>query len=158
MSARRKIIWYLIIAGYSLFIVLNILYYGIQYFVVMNKEYSQHWQYGYKEAVAYTESVKDAYQTIVVSTGLEQSYMFFLFYTAYDPALYLMHGGTKSGSFAEQQNQFDVYKFRPLDWEHEQFDGKTLYVGSPSEIPHGNNAHITFLDGSAAIEIKDRKD
>jgi prepilin-type processing-associated H-X9-DG protein len=84
--------------------------------------------------------------------------MFFLFYTKFDPATYLKNGGTKSGGFAENRNAFDKYIFRPLDWKNENFDGKTLYVGSPSEMPHGNNAHITFLDGKPAIEIKDRMD
>ena len=137
---------------------LNIAYYLIMYFSVMNREYSEHWQYGMKEAVEYTESVKDKYQKIVVSTRLEQSYMFYLFYLKYDPKKYLAQGGTKSGSFEEEHNGFDKYEFRLLFWNSEVFDGKTLYVGSSIEIPHGNNAHITFLDGTSAIEIKDRKD
>lgn len=136
----------------------TIAYYFGMYFLVMNREYSEYWQYGYKEAVAYTESVKNNYDTVVVSTGLEQSYMFYLFYTKFDPVKYLQTGGTKSGGFAENRNAFDKYIFRPLDWNNEHFDGRTLYVGSPSEIPHGNNAHITFLNGIPAIEIKDRKD
>jgi hypothetical protein len=142
----------------SSLITMNIAYYLAQYFVVMNREYSEYWQYGYKEAVAYTESVKNSYDKIVVSTGLEQSYMFYLFYTQYDPNKYLSGGGTKSGGFAENRNSFGKYVFRPLDWKNETFDGKTLYVGSPSEMPHGNNMHVTFLNGAPAIEIKDRLD
>jgi len=138
------------------FVFFNVSYYVVQYFVVMNREYSEFWQYGYKETVRYTESVKGNYEKVVVSTGLEQSYIFFLFYTKYDPVKYLSQGGTKSGSFAESRNSFDTYLFRPLDWKNEIFDGKTLYVGFPTEMPHGNNAHILFLDGSPAIEIKDK--
>jgi 4-amino-4-deoxy-L-arabinose transferase-like glycosyltransferase len=144
-----------IYVGFMLF---NILYYVVQYFFVMNREYSEYWQYGYKEAVAYTELVKKNYKKVVVSTGLEQSYMFYLFYTKYDPVKYLENGGTKSGSFAERANAFDTYEFRPINWDREVFDGTILYVGSPSEMPHGNNAHIQFLNGKPAIEIKDRKD
>jgi len=140
------------------FAIFNIVYYLFQYFGRTNMEYSKFWQYGYKEAVTYTESVKDTYKKVVVSIGLEQPYMFFLFYMKYDPVKYLDGGGTKSGSFDEQGNAFDKYEFRPLHWQSETFDGSILYVGSSSEIPHGNNAHITFLDGTPAIEIKDRKD
>jgi len=128
------------------------------YFDRTNREYSQYWQYGYKQAIAYTESVKDKYKKIVVSTELEQPYMFYLFFMKYDPVKYLGDGGTKSGSFDERGNAFDKYEFRPLRWNSENFDGSTLYVGRSDEIPHGNNAHITFLDGTSAIEIKDRKD
>jgi hypothetical protein len=143
---------------FSVIVLFNIIYYFVMYFDRTNQEYSKYWQYGYKEAVMYTESVKDNYEKIVVSTNLEQPYMFFLFYTKHDPALYLSQGGTKSGNFAENRNAFDKYIFRPLDWRNENFDGKTLYVGNSIEMPHGNNAHITFLDGTPAIEIKDRMD
>jgi len=102
--------------------------------------------------------VKEKYEKIVVSTNLEQPYMFFLFYTKYDPAAYLAQGGTMSGNFAENRNSFDKYIFRSLDWRNENFNGKTLYVGNSIEMPHGNNAHIMFLDGTPAIEIKDRMD
>jgi len=157
-ESKKRLISRALLFIFFCFGVFNIFYYCVQYFFVMNREYSQHWQYGYKEAVAYTESIKDKYKKVVVSTGLEQSYMFYLFYTTYDPVRYLEGGGTKSGSFAERGNAFDKYEFRPLHWQSEEFDGNTLYVGSPAEIPHGNNAHITFLNGDPAIEIKDRKD
>jgi len=142
----------------SIIILFNFFHYFTLYFVFMNREYSQYWQYGMKEAVEYTESVKDKYKKIVVSTRLEQSYMFYLFYLKYDPKKYLAQGGTKSGGFAEEHNAFDKYEFRWLFWDGETFDGNTLYVGSSIEMPHGNNAHITYLDGTPAIEIKDRKD
>jgi len=158
LSGIKRICVMSIVAIICFFAVCNVLYYLAQYFGRTNKEYSKFWQYGYKEAVLYTESVKDSYSKIVVSTALEQPYMFYLFFLNYDPVRYLENGGTKSGSFDEKGNMFDTYEFRPIDWNKERFDGKTLYVGSPSEMPHGNNAHITFLDGTPAIEIKDRKD
>jgi hypothetical protein len=136
--------------------VFNIVYYFVMYFSVMNREYSEYWQYGYKEAVAYTESMKDKYEKVVVSTGLEQSYMFFLFYTKYDPIKYLAHGGTKSGSFEEVRNTFDKYEFRTIDWSKEKRDGSILYVGAPGDMPHGNVANISFLNGKPAIEIADQ--
>ena len=86
-----------------------------------------------------------------MSTTLEQSYMFFLFYTEYDPIKYLAAGGTKSESF----NHFDIYEFRKIDWTHEQRDGTTLYVGDPKEMPHGNVMNFKFLDGTPAIEMAD---
>jgi hypothetical protein len=140
---------------FSVFIIFNIVYYLVMYFSVMNRENSEYWQYGYKEAVAYTESVKDKYEKIVVSTGLEQSYMFFLFYTKYDPVAYLAGGGTNSGSFAEVKNKFDAYEFRIIDWSKEKRDGSILYVGAPGDMPHGNIANIKFLNGKPAIEMAD---
>ncbi len=149
---RRKFLMSL----YGICIVFNLFYYCDMYFVQMNPEVSEYWQYGYKDAVAFTEKVKTKYQKIVVSTTLEQSYMFFLFYTKYDPAKYLAAGGTQSGSFEEAKNHFDNYEFRKIDWPRERRDGTILYVGDPKDMPHGNVRNFTFLDGKPAIEMADR--
>ncbi len=138
------------------FAVFNFLYYLNLYFVHMNPEYSEYWQYGYKEAVALTEQQKAKYQKVVVSTALEQSYMFFLFYTKYDPKTYLAQGGTKSGSFAEGDNGFDKYIFRPINWPKERRDKSILYVGAPNDLPHGNIANIMFLNGKPAMKLADQ--
>jgi hypothetical protein len=137
-------------------VVCNIAYYLDMYFVQMNPEVSEYWQYGYKEAVEFTEKNKQRYEKIVVSSGLEQSYMFFLFYTKYDPVKYLANGGTKSYGFEEGKNGFDKYEFRKIEWSKEQRDGPILYVGSPLDMPQGNVANITFLNGKPAIELADQ--
>lgn len=127
------------------------------YFVHMNVEYSKYWQYGYKQAVDYAEAHSAEYRKIVVSTDLEQPYIFFLFYGRYDPKKYLAQGGTISGSFDEEFNHFKTYEFRKIDWPKEIRDGSILYIGTPDEIVHGTKANITYLDGSPAINITDRE-
>ncbi len=150
ISGSKRFLRYAVFAGVALFAVFNFAYYLDMYFVQQNPEYSEYWQYGYKEAVDLTETLKAKYQKVVVSTTLDQSYIFFLFYTKYDPAKYLASGGTQTNT------HFDKYEFRKIDWAHEKFDGTTLYVGDPKDIPHGNIKNITFLDGQPAIEIADR--
>jgi len=134
-------------------IALNIFYYFHMYYAHMNREYSRFWQYGYKQAVLYTQAHKSKYKKIIVSPKLEQPHMFFLFYTKYDPATYLKHGGTATGGFAENRNAFDIYQFRPIDWEHEVHDGATLYIGTPKEIPTGSKQSIYYLNGEEAMRI-----
>ncbi|MFZ2025218.1 MAG: glycosyltransferase family 39 protein [Microgenomates group bacterium] len=131
----------------------NIVYYLHMYFVHMDREYSDYWQYGYQQAVEYAETNKNAYTKVVVSTKLEQPHMFFLFYTKYDPKKYQSEGGTASGGFREVKNHFDVYDFRPIQWDKEIKDGSTLYIGTPSEIPDGSLGIIKYLDGRDAIHI-----
>jgi 4-amino-4-deoxy-L-arabinose transferase-like glycosyltransferase len=132
---------------------LNVLFYLHMYFVHMNKEYSQSWQYGYKQAAAFAQANEDEFSKIVVSTKLEQPHIFFLFYLTYDPSAYLAGGGTASGGFAERRNQFGKYEFRPITWGSEVADGTTLFIGSPGEIPDANLLTIHNLDGSEAIRI-----
>ena len=140
------------IVGALLFIGLNIMYYFHMYYAHLNHEYSKFWQYGYEEAVRYAEARKAQYDKIVVSTTLEQPHMFFLFYTQYDPVTYLAGGGTASGGFAEVKNRFDKYEFRPIPyWRLENHDGRTLYIGSPREMP--NAYTIKYLNGEDAMQI-----
>ena len=141
----------------SLTVVSTLIYYTHMYFAHTNVEYSKFWQYGYKQAVDYAELHGAQYKKIVVSTDLEQPYIFFLFYSNYDPQKYLAQGGTLSGSFDEKFNHFNKLEFRKIDWPNESKDGTTLYVGTPGEIAHGTKANITYLDGTPAIRITDRE-
>lgn len=145
--------WIVGLTGVATTVVLfNVLFYFHQYYAHLNYEYSRFWQYGYAQAVQYAESHKSKYKKIVVSTALEQPHMFFLFYTAYDPAKYLAEGGTSSGGFAEIQNKFGIYEFRPIHWGSEIHDGSVLYIGTPKEIP-GASQTIYYLNGEEAIRI-----
>lgn len=117
------------------------------YFIHMNVAYSKYWQFGYKQAVDYAQGHIAQYKKIVVSTDLEQPYIFFLFFSNYDPKKYL----AKEGTF------FDKYEFRKIDWPNEIKDGSILYILTPSEIVYGNRANITYLDGTPAIHITDRE-
>ena len=130
--------------GFSLF---EITRYLNLYFVHMNVEYSKYWQYGYKQAVDYAEDHSAEYKKIVVSTDLEQPYIFFLFYSTYDPKKYL----------AQEGPLFNKYEFRKIDWPNEKKDGSILYIGTPGEIVYGNRANITYPDGTPAIHIADRE-
>jgi hypothetical protein len=131
----------------------NISFYLHMYYGHMNREYSYNWQYGYKEVVDVAVQEYDKVDKIVVSTKLEQPYIFFLFYLKYPPAKYLAEGGTKSGGFAEYRNKFDKYFFRDIDSSNEIFNGKTLYIGPPSQVTGNYFKTIYYLDGSPAINI-----
>lgn len=146
---------YLVIACIAAFGIFFItIYYFHMYYHQMNREYSQNWQYGYQQAVSYAEAHKSKYTKIVVSTALEQPHMFFLFFTGYDPVKYLAQGGTASGGFNEVRNHFDLYEFRRIGyWLDEIHDGKTLYIGTPSEIQTSTLTSIRYLNGVEAIRI-----
>jgi len=135
----------------------NFVYYLHQYYVHMPVEWSFDWQYGRKQAAAATESLKDRYAKVVVSTKLEQPHMFWLYYLKYDPVKYLSEGGTSSGGFAEVRNKFDKYEFRPINWEKDQFEKNVLFVGLPSEFPGDARLikTIYYLNGEEAIKIVD---
>jgi len=135
----------------------NFAYYLNQYFVQQNYDYSQYWQYGYREAIREINGIEDHYQKIVVSNEphLDQSYIFFLYYLKYDPEAYQKSGGTVSGGFAETHKGFDQYTFRPIKWEEEEKNPEILYVGRPEDF-FGEVKLIKtiyFLDGEEAIKL-----
>lgn len=139
----------------SLALILNFAFYLHQYYGHLSVEFSESWLYGRKEAAIFTESVKNSYDRVIVSTKLEQPHEFWLFYTKYPPQTYLKEGGTVSGGFLEDRNKFDKYLFKPIDYQNQKKEAKTLFVGLPEEFPGGTKPikTINYLNGKAAIYI-----
>ena len=133
----------------------NFAFYLHQYYVHMSYEYSRSWLYGRKEAAGFTEGVKQSYDRIIVSTKLEQPHEFWLYYLKYDPKKYQSEGGTVSGGYLEDRNKFDKYIFKPIDFQKQSIEAKTLFVGVPEDFPPGVNIKktINYLDGTPAINI-----
>lgn len=128
-----KYIIYSLFAALTLF---NFTYYLNQYFVQMNSynfnDYngSLAWQYGYKQAVSEVQSIlkQKSYDKVVVSDKqpMDESYIFFLFYTKFSPLEYQNNS---------QNHSFGKFVFRPIDWGKDVNEKNVLYVGSPHEIP-----------------------
>jgi len=128
------------------------------YFLVFPKEQSKSFHYALGKTVPYVIENQDKYEKIVFSNdnNLYQSYMVFLYYSKYDPALYQKQGGTISGGYAET-HKFGKYEFRPIDWKKEK-KGKTLYIVNPSEVPVDGRVLFEgrFLDGSVGTIVLSR--
>lgn len=157
--ARSRRIKYLIFTVLALAFGFNFLYYLNQYFVQQNYFYSESWQYGYKQAIEFVMPIKDKYKRIVVTNEppLDQSYIFFLFYTQHSPALYQKSGGTLSGGFAETHGGFDKYTFRPINYQNEELG--SLIVGRPEDFPEEIKPlkMINYLNGKPAIKIAEKE-
>lgn len=158
LYAKRKRL-FVTIAAVTL--MLNFLFYVHQYYIHTPLIYSEEWLYGRKEAALFTESIKDKYDRIIVSTKLEQPHEFWLYYLKYDPKKYQQDGGTVSGGFLEDRNKFDKYQFRPIDFKvQSQENAKTLFVGTPKEFPESANIikKIYYLNGEPALYIVEGQD
>ncbi len=145
----------LIVSSTVLLLALNFLFYLHQYYRHMPIEYSRAWLYGRKEAALLSDSLKDKYDQVIVSTKLEQPHEFWLYYLKYDPLGYLSGGGTVSGGFLEDRNKFDKYLFKPIDYQKQKDEARTLFVGIPEEFPKEANIIkiIYYLNGEPAIYI-----
>lgn len=134
---------------------LSFVFYLHQYYKHMPVEFSKAWMYGRKEAAEFTEQEKGKYDRIIVSTKLEQPHEFWLYYLKYDPKVYQQEGGTASGGYLEDRNKFDKYQFKPIEYEKQKQEQKTLFVTTAGELPGGSKTLkvINYLNGQDAIYI-----
>ena len=125
----KKSMW--ILAVFVIFMSLS--FFIRQYFYVFPKTQSDSFQYALSKAIPYVFQNQDKYQKVIFANNvnLSQSYMFFLFYTKYDPSLYRSQGGTVSGGY-EAVHKFGKYEFRAIDIEKEQ--AGNLYVGNYAQF------------------------
>lgn len=142
-------------------IFLSITYFYRQYFIVFPREQSASFQYALSKTIPFVRQLADEkpYNKIIFSNkdNLYQSYMFFLFFSKYDPAFYQKQGGTKSGGFAEI-HKFGKFEFRPIVWNEEN-GTSTLYVGNINDFPGGVEVKkiFSYLNGKEAIKVVERK-
>ena len=139
-------------------VVFNFFYYLNQYFIQQNYYYAYDWQYGYESAIKSMQEDKKNYKKVIVSdiAPMDKSYMFFLFYLKYPPAMYQLVGVNSSGNFREH-HAFDKYEFRPINWDKEEKKSDILYIGRPKDFPEGINTRkvILYPDGKPAMKIVD---
>lgn len=149
--ALRKL--FIVLLGIVIFVNLSYLY--KQYFVVFPKTQSSSFQYALAKAIPFVLENETLYNKIVFSNqnNLYQSYMFFLFNSKYDPHLYQLQGGTKSGGY-DKTHSFDKFEFRPIDWEKEEKNENILYAGNPDDF-RGSQPFFTtyYLDGKEGVTI-----
>lgn len=154
ISLKRKGIVLIFIFGLFL---LNFFYYLHMYYVHTPREYSQWWQYGYKEAVQTVAKYEKNFDRIIVTYRYDQPYIYFLFYNQIDPQWYQKNWG--GGEIQRANRSFGKYEFRNIDWIKDSNLTKTLLIGTPKEIPANTNgilSEIHFLDGSVAFRIASR--
>lgn len=127
------------------------------------KNYSQAWQYGYKQAIEYVEKNQENYDRIVFSKKYGEPHIFTLFYLKYDPNQYVNNKNLNRYKRSDWfwVDRFDKYEFIN-DWEiNNKTSGrsKTLLVTSPGNYPENSKklTTIDFLDGSNAFDIVEIK-
>lgn len=141
---------------FSIIILLSLAYFYRQYFLVFPKTQSDSFQFALSKTISYVLKNEDSYDKIVFSNknNLYQSYMFYLFYTKYDPKKYLKEGRTKSGGF-EETHKFSNLEFRPIETEKEE--SGSLLVGNIKDFEDQKNLKelsvIKNLNGKAMIKV-----
>jgi|SRR3989344_1539710 len=66
----------------------NVLYYVHMYLWHTDTDFGQYWQDGYRQAVLYVEQNRKVNTNVLFAKDMEQPYIFYLFYTKFDPQRY----------------------------------------------------------------------
>lgn len=103
----------ILILSIGLFL-LQFSYYLHGYYTHYIREYAEQWQYGYKEAIAYIESVKDDYDAIYFTNELGRPHIYYAFYTKLSPEYYRSHA--------------DIWREMPYGFVHVDQIGKVYFA------------------------------
>ncbi|HEX7042789.1 MAG TPA: glycosyltransferase family 39 protein [Patescibacteria group bacterium] len=124
-----KILQYIFISTFSIFVVFGIISFYRAYFIDFPRLESSQYQLALHLAISYALSQND-YKYIAISNQNQatQSYMFYLFDTKYDPIKYFKNGGTKSGGFSVSHH-IDHVDFIPFASDM-KVKKETLYIGN----------------------------
>lgn len=152
-----KVSKYVLAAVLLLFIV-NFLYYMHQYYVHTPREYGDFWQYGNKEAIEYAKKHENEYSKIIMTYKYDQPYIYYLFYNKIDPVWYQKNWDfLKTGETPRFERKIGKYEFRNISWGKDSQRENTLFIGTPDEIPEGEEIfQIKYLDGVTAYRIAEK--
>ncbi len=147
---------FLILIFISSLLIFNFLYYYHGYYTHYPREYSGEWQYGYKEAIAYVDKVKQDYDKIVFTEALGRPYIYTLFYTKEDPRTFR----ETAQIFREVYGFVHVKSYGKYIFTKEVREGtfpgkRILYVDKPEGFPNGANKLKTIfqLDGKETLIV-----
>ena len=114
-----------------------------QYFFVFPINTAHQFQYGIRDALSFVSVNEKNYNKIYVDNkkNLFESYMFYLFFTKYDPSEYQKEGGTVSGGF-DREHIIGKYRFVALV-KHDLTD--SLVVSNPNDISGGTRLKTIYL-------------
>lgn len=98
---------------------------------------------GWREAVTYVIQNQDKYKEIIFDPRrgvaapdiVSNPFLYVLFYTKYDPALYQSEQKIYGGTPQDNYYQFGKYVFRHINWQLDRDVHDVLFVGSPWSMP-----------------------
>ncbi len=144
---------FLILNFLFLILALNVLYFQHGYYAHYPAEYSDQWQYGYEESIAYAASQYNNFDKIQVTQSLGRPYIYYLFFLKIDPNFYRQTAVIQRDSFGfVTVKSFGKFSF--IRTASEKFTGNVLFIDSPVDVPKYANVLKKFnlLNGQTVLE------
>jgi 4-amino-4-deoxy-L-arabinose transferase-like glycosyltransferase len=139
-------------------------YYLDAYFIHLPMHDSKYWGYGQKQVFETVVPIMDRYKSVKIQQSFDQPYIFYLFYTKYDPISYQKQAKLTESEFKGDVGyveKIDNIKFHAIDFPRDKMDARTLVVADNIRIPdselESENVkllkEIKYLDGNTAFRI-----
>ncbi len=146
---KGRVVYVLLLIVLYLF---SMTYYLHNYYRHYPVEFSGEWQYGYAQALERIAPIAQNYDRVVMTDSIGRPYMYTLFYTKTDPAVYLR----SKDSYFDAEGFYHVkgfLKYRFGGMLPDEFDGKTLYIWN--SLPEGATLldTIKLLNGNPVLYI-----
>lgn len=159
LTEKRKFLLNSILVLVVIAVLFNASIYLKTYFYDYSTEYSQAWQYGYKQAIEQVNKNYDKYPKIYFTKYYGEPHIFYLFFSRYDPYKYrtnptLVRYEKSNWRWVDRLDK--IYFIN--DWElvnKLKNEKNALVIAAPGNVPEGAKLidTIYFLDGSKAFEI-----
>lgn len=150
----------------SIFYFFSVVYFLDQYYIHAPIANSATSQDGYREVVQFVKPISSQYQKIIFTQYYGQPYIYWLFYTQYDPVKYQQRALlTQTSQDVGSVEKIDNLSFRNFHWLSDIEIGD-LYIGDDlslltDRVKQVNNAktlkEIYFQDGRLAFRIVEKK-
>lgn len=138
---------------------INAWIYFTNYFVTYPKDYSESWQYGYKQAIEFVLSKPNVHdRPLFITKKYGEPHIFYLFYSQYDPFEYqtnptLIRYAQSNWRWVDQLDNVHFIN----DWEMKEKlkDQHGYVISTPGNYPGIPPVlkRIDFLDGKGAFEV-----
>jgi len=145
---------YLIASVLIVLLLVNLAYFCHDYFAHYPSEFSGEWQYGYKQSIAYVESVKNNYDYVQITNALGRPYIYYLFYNKTAPSVYRETAVIHRDVFGFVTiESFGKYLFPDSYTYTLSKTKKVLYIGTPFNLPKNIKMLKTFylLNGQPVL-------
>ena len=140
-------------------VIFNLLYFLHNYTVHYPREYSNEWQYGYREAMEYVSLNKNSYENIYFTEGLGRPYIYFLFHSKYPPSSFR----NNSTVYKDAAGFIHVARIDNIFFQEDLHKGvdilaKNLFIGEPGKLPAKIKILKQFrkLDGQVVLVAYER--
>jgi 4-amino-4-deoxy-L-arabinose transferase-like glycosyltransferase len=130
----------------ALLVVFSFIYYLNGYYNYYPREFSQEWQYGYKEAVNFVNENYSQYDHVYVTEELGRPYIYVLFYAHYVPEMFRSEAVVAREALGfVHVAKFGKYVFANDLSQLPKFENtKTLYINVSGKVPTNANIIQTF--------------